>query len=41
VSLGVTTVGLDVPEAVRTPLTDDGVAARLVQKDPALRSALR
>jgi glucose-6-phosphate isomerase len=36
VSLGLTTEGLDVPDAVRAPLTDDGVAARLVQKDATL-----
>jgi hypothetical protein len=36
VSLGLTTEGLDVPDAVRTPLADDGVAGRLVQKDATL-----
>ena len=35
-SLGLTTTGLDVPDAVRAPLTDDGVAAGIVQKDPTL-----
>jgi hypothetical protein len=36
VSLGLSTQGLDVPDAVRTPLTEDGVASRLVQKDATL-----
>jgi glucose-6-phosphate isomerase len=39
VSLGVTSNRLDVPDAVRTPLTEDDVAARLVGKDATLWGA--
>jgi glucose-6-phosphate isomerase len=36
VRLGFTCTELDVPDALRAPLIDDGVAARLIQKDATL-----
>ncbi|SOD98888.1 glucose-6-phosphate isomerase [Blastococcus haudaquaticus] len=35
-SLGITVRGLDIPDSVRAPLTEDDVAARLVGKDATL-----